>query len=494
MIKMYLSREEILKVYYAGPDAVVALVQELCSRVTQLEKLTEQLTERVNYLESIHAKDSHNSHKPPSSDGLKKPKPKSRRQSSGRSPGGQKGHAGHTLEMVEHANKIELCCVERCEYCDRSLGDVHSNSFERRQVFDIPLLRVEVKEYRAELKDCPYCEQTTRGAFPDAIQQPVQYGSRIKSLAVYLSNYQFLPYERMSEFFRDIFFIPISPGTLVNINTTCYGNLASFESAIKEQLTNSSVAQFDETGIRVVGRREWLHSVSTLLATYYGAHPKRGKDAMDAMNILPLFQGRAIHDFWKAYFNYNCKHGLCNAHLIRELIFIHEQYQQEWAQDMIECLLDIKEAVNQRKEVATSLKEKCLKRFERRYDRILKKGVMENPCPKETVTKKKRGRKKQTKAKNLLDRMKNYKKSVLAFMYDFNVPFDNNLAERDIRMMKVQQKISGTFRCHNGVNVFCRIRSYISTAKKNGKNIFESVKKAINGNPFIPCVQANGPL
>jgi transposase len=481
---MYLSREEIIKVYNAGPDAVVAMVQELCSRLTKLE-------ERVAYLERIIAKDSHNSHKPPYSDGFKKPNPQSLRQSGVRHPGGQKGHEGHTLAMSEHPDRIEWHRVDRCSHCSHLLNDVKSHTYEKRQEFDIPPVKIEVTEYRAEIKKCPYCGNMQKADFPVTIQQPVQYGPGLKSLAVYMNNYQFIPYERMSEFFRDMFSLSISPGTLVNINKTCYGQLKNFESIVKTGLANAEVANFDETGLRMEGKRAWLHSASTPLLTFYGIHSKRGQEAMNDMDILPQFNGRAIHDCWASYFDYQCEHGLCNAHLIRELIFTSEQYHQAWAKNMIDCLLDIKETVAEKKQLSDGLKKKTVKNYEVRYNRIIANGLKQNPPLKLIEYQKKRGRVKQSQPKNLLDRMRIHKKEVLAFMYDFNVPFDNNLAERDIRMMKVQQKISGTFRSRDGANIFCRIRSYISTVRKNGMNVMESVKNAIDGNPFVPSFLPN---
>lgn len=482
---MYLSREEILKVCGAGPDAVVALVQELCSELLKYK-------ERVEHLEPIIAKDSHNSHKPPSSDGFKKPKPKSRRTRSGRSRGGQKGHKGHTLPMVEHPDRIEWHRVGQCEYCNRSIKEVKSLDYEKRQVFDIPPIKVEVVEHRAEIKTCPDCGNIQKAIFPATIQQPVQYGPRLKSLAIYLGNYQFLPYKRLSEFFQDVFSLPISQGTLVNINSTCHSQLKHFEATVKTQLTNAEVAHFDETGLRMEGKRVWLHSVSTPLLTFYGVHPKRGQEAMNDMNILPQFKGRAIHDCWMSYFDYQCEHGLCNAHLVRELIFTLEQHHQAWAKNMIDCLLNIKEAVA-RRILTGRIANKNIRQYEMLYDKIIANGLKQNPPLKTNKYHTKRGRVKQSQPKNLLDRMKSHKDKILAFMYDFNVPFDNNLAERDIRMMKVQQKISGTFRSRNGANIFCRIRSYVSTVRKNSMNVLESVKKAIDGNPFMPCLQPVSP-
>jgi hypothetical protein len=351
-------------------------------------------------------------------------------------------------------------------------------------------------EHRAEIKDCPYCGHTQKADFPANIQQPVQYGSGVKSLAVYLSNYQFVPYERMSDLFKDVFSLPISQGTLVNINKNCYDRLENFEAIIKNQLANAKVVNFDETGLRMEGKGKggWLHSASTPFLTLYIAHSKRGVEAMEDINILSRFKGTAIHDCWMSYFDYMCKHGLCNTHLVRELIFTDEEYHQAWAQNMIDCLLDIKDRVEEKKQIADSLEKKKIKEYEKRFDRIIVKGLKQNPSPQPQINpcQKKRGKTKQSQPKNLLDRMKKHKEKVLAFMYDFNVPFDNNLAERDIRMTKIKQKISGTFRSRDGANIFCRIRSYISTVRKNSRNVLESVRKAIDGNPFMPRYQTSG--
>jgi len=278
----------------------------------------------------------------------------------------------------------------------------------------------------------------------------------------------------------------LSEGTLTNITETCSESLQQPLDEIRKQLEQSPVVNFDETGSSVDGKRQWLHAASTPNLTYYEIHPKRGSHAMDQIGILPNFNGRAIHDFWKPYFKYDCNHGLCNAHHLRELTFLHEQHDQLWAKEMIECLLDIKKAVDEGKTSSHTLFKEQIQKFETRYQHILDKGYIENPLPKKKSTKKKRGRQKKSKASNLLERLDEHRKQVLAFMYDFNVPFDNNLVERDLRMAKVQQKISGTFRSQDGANAFCRIRSYISTARKNALNAIESIIHAFDGKPFVP--------
>ena len=258
---------------------------------------------------------------------------------------------------------------------------------------------------------------------------------------------------------------------------------------IKERIGQAPVVHFDETGSRVEGKRQWLHTACTETATYYAIHPKRGGEALDAIDILPGFRGRAIHDYWRPYFAYGCAHGLCNAHHLRELIFLHDQCQEGWAEEMMDCLLEIKEAVDRTRPTADRLLERDLRAFEARYQRILDQGYAANPLPLQLVgALKKRGRRKKTKPRNLLERLDQHREKVLAFMYDFLVPFDNNLAERAIRMMKVQQKISGLFRSKEGADAFCLIRSYIATARKNAIGIMEALAGAFGGTPFVPSL------
>jgi len=475
-----MSREEILRVYHAGPDAVVALVQELCSRLTKLE-------DRVTELEAIIKKDSRNSSKPPSSDGYKKkPSPKSLRTRSGRKSGGQPGHTGHALRQSEHPDNVIRHPVDACEHCGRALQEKPPDDIEKRQVIDIPPVAIEVTEHQAESKTCPYCHHQNHGVFPDDVRQPVQYGNRLKSFLVYLNQYQLLPLERITELCFDLFGHSLSEGTIFNAGLSCFNRLATFEETLKAQLTDKPVVHFDETGIRINGKTQWLHVASTPMLTHYGAFSKRGQEAMDAMAILPNFSGRAIHDHLKAYFKYECEHGLCNAHHLRELIFIVEQYKQPWAKKMKEHLLDIKKAVDKRKQRAKKLQPGETKKFEQKYNRILREGFDANPKTAMPQSNGKRGRKKQTKAKNLLDRLKDFKNETLAFMKDFAVPFDNNQAERDIRMAKGKMKISGCFRSQMGADMFCRIRAYISTVKKNTMNVLESIQNAYEGNAFVP--------
>ena len=305
---------------------------------------------------------------------------------------------------------------------------------------------------------------------------------------MYLKNYQFLPFERTCELLSDLFGCGIREGALANILASCAESLKTPVLSIKEHIEQASVIHFDESGSRVLSKLWWLHVASTPLGTYYDIHRKRGGEAIDEIGILPGFIGRAVHDFWKPYFGYSCLHGLCNAHHLRELIFVHEQHQQDWADHMIDCLLEIKDAVDQARETTDHLDEKQIQDFERRYQQVLDEGYAQNPLPTlPPSARKKRGRRKKSKSRNLLERLDDHRKEALAFMYDFEVPFDNNLAERDIRMMKVQQKISGMFRTEERAKAFCRFRSYISTARKNAVGAMDALTRLFSGNPFVPA-------
>lgn len=481
MLRMkIITREEALAIYHSGPEAVVRIICELSAQIVALEK-------RVTALEEEKARNSHNSSKPPSTDGLQK-KPRSRRSQGERKTGGQKGHQGHTLNMVDNPDHVEVHIVDKCENCQRSLIGKEANAIEKRQVFDIPPTELEVTEHQAEIKQCPDCNHINKAEFPEDVTASVQYGPRVKATAVYLKGYQLLPSERTAELFQDLFSCGLSEGTLDNIINGASQRLENPMEQIKEQLQKTSIAHFDETGISVMAKRHWLHAASTDKLTYYAIHAKRGSEAMDDIGILPNFHGRAIHDFWKPYLTYdNCKHGLCNAHHLRELIFLHEEQKQSWAKNMIDCLLDIKKAVDATSNTCNSLIKKQLQKFEKRYQRILNKGYAANPLENNPPGPKKRGRPKKSKARNLLERLDEHRKKALAFMYDFNVPFDNNLVERDVRMAKVQQKISGTFRSENGAKAFCRIRSYISTVRKNSLDVLEAIKDIFEDS-FVPLL------
>lgn len=475
---MSIDREEILELCKTNPESIVALIEKMDARITQLESRVAELEARLN-------QNSRNSSRPPSMDGFIKPK--SQRKKGERSVGGQNGHTGHTLEMVENPDEIIVHKVTVCKECGASLEEEPLIGIERRQIHEIPPLKIVVTEHRSEHKKCPHCKCNNRAGFPADVQYPVQYGRYLKAIVVYLCVFQLIPYDRIRELFSDLFGHFISKATLVKAVASCNNELAGVEDSIREQLKGGPVLHVDETGFRVNGIRHWRHVASTGLLTWYGYHKKRGSTATDDMQILPAFKGTMVHDFWKSYFRYGCRHALCNAHLIRELTGISETYGHEWSSQMNELLHDIKKAVDTVRVCSSSLTNQQITEFELRYSQIIATGIRENPVPVCSGTPVKRGRKKQSKSKNLLDRCQLHQREILAFMYDFAIPFENNQAERDIRMVKLQQKISGTFRSDEGAAWFCRIRGYISTVKKNGEPVLASLVGAFEKKPFIPC-------
>jgi len=462
-------------------EQALEIIQELQQQLIDLTAENKKLRDQI-------AKNSRNSSKPPSSDGYQKPKPKSLRHRSGRKSGGQKGHPGSTLEMVEHPDYLVNHEIAACLNCGRPLDPEASGDYEARQVVDVEPIKPRVTEHRARIQQCPYCGHINKGDFPEGVTQPVQYGSRIGSWVIYFSHYQLLPYKRLQEMMKDVFGVALSQGTISNLQQRCHHKLEPFEQTIKEQLIQSEVVHFDETGMRVNKQLHWMHVACTDSLSLYHLDPKRGSIGMEAMGVLPEFSGRAIHDHLQAYYQYADDHGLCNAHHLRELIYVLEQYEQSWAGRLIDCLIEAKEEVEQcRLKGKQSLPHPRLTYYRRRYSRILCAGRDEIPVLLEPVNAKpKRGRKKQHKAKNLHDRLRKHKSEVLAFIEDFNVPFDNNLAERDLRMNKAKQKISGCFRSLEAGQRFARIRSYISTIRKQSLNVVDSLSDAINGSPFIP--------
>jgi transposase len=451
--------------------------------IRQLTCQVQQLTIRVRELEAQVAKNSSNSGKPPSSDGLAKPdKTNSLRGKSGKKPGGQPGRIGKTLNPVEKPNKIVLHTPVKCTGCQTSLNSIAPISEEKRQVFDIPPLSVVVTEHRAQTKICPCCGAKNKGEFPGDVNAFVQYGERVKALTAYFLHQHLIPVERTSQIFEDIFNIPISPGTCANMDKKLFKNLQAFEESLKAHLISSKVLHFDETGVRCEKKLHWIHVASSEAATFFGLHANRGGKATDDMGILPEFKGTAVHDHWQCYFSYKqVKHGLCNVHHLRELKFVYEEERSVWAKEMTDLLIKAKKIADKAKEEAkTSLALEDISLVENEYKCILvKAGIayldsIEDECVQEGVGK---------QGCNLFRRLLNKMEEVLLFMKDLSVPFSNNLAEQDLRMEKVKQKISGCFRTFSGGVISCRVRSYISTARKQGWNIIDSLAEAICGAP-----------
>lgn len=472
------SEDEVRAIYRQGEEATIQFVASLIRG----------FGERLQALEDQIAKNSSNSGKPPSSDGLAK-KPKSLRHKSGKKSGGQAGHPGSTLKMVEHPDHIERHAVKHCCHCRRSLEDVQPTAWDKRQVFEVPPMRVEVTEHQAEIKECPLCHRVNVGEFPPEVSQPVQYGDRMKAQMVYFNQYQFVPLERTAEILEDLYGQSVSEGTIVAACNQIAEKVAPVVEAIREELkATKEPAYFDETGSRVEKKLWWLHVVCTHWLTYYEIHQNRGCKALDAIGIFPSFKGTAIHDAYRSYFQYEgVKNALCNAHHLRDLIFIEEQYQQAWAKDMKTLLLDVKKAVESTQPEQDYLPPEKIVELETRFDAIIAAGLAANPLSEpDDVLPKKRGKPKQHPAKNLVDHFRDRKRETLAFMYDFKVQFDNNQAERDLRMVKLKQKVSGCFRSEVGAKTFCQIRSYISTARKNGQRVLDVLNLAMSDQPFVP--------
>lgn len=460
---------------------LITIILEQQETITRLEETIVWLEERIRQLEAQIHKDSHNSHIPPS----QSPHVliKNLREKTGKNRGGQIGHTGKTLKMVNNPTFTITHGVTRCQWCGKDLFNTLAEGYERRQVFDIPAIICETTEHRAEKKRCS-CGHVTTALFPETVLAPVQYGINLESLGSLFSAYEYLSYDRISELMGNLIGYRVNGTTVFSFQEKLSEKLADFEEKSKRHLGQSEVIHNDETGISVEGKSKWIHVTSTPELTHYAIDEKRGKEAMDRVGILPRFQGTTVHDGWKSYFQYDkCQHGLCNAHHLRELVFFEEEEKASWARTLRDLLLSAKAAVEKAKrEGKEQVEPASLRDIDSRYCEILE-GAKANLPPLSRTGK--RGKVKKTRQQNFIERLLRYKESVLAFVYDLRVPFDNNLAERDIRMMKLKDKVSGTFRSLHGAQCFARIRGYISTVRKNDRNVFEEIENALLGKPFL---------
>ncbi len=440
-------------------DATLERVQALLLEDKDLSPATKSLLEVLVLIITLMANrlnlNSKNSSKPPSSDQNRK---KTSRKKSGKRPGGQKGHVGTTLRKVDNPDYVKEIQIDRTKLPP---GEYKELEYESRQVFDIDISRI-VTEYKAQVLVDSNGNRFI-APFPKGVTKAVQYGKGLKAHAVYLSQFQLIPYDRIRDYFSDQLEIPVSVGSIFNFNKEAFRSLDGFDGLVKEKLTASALLHSDETGININGGKYWLHSASNHLWTHFAPHKKRGTEAMNAIGILPEFSGLLCHDHWKPYYKYDCTHSLCNAHHIRELTRAWEQDGKKWADRLRKLLEKINRAVN---DAGGFLSADESKKYRWEYRTILEEAEKESPPPDETKRKGKRGRLKRTKSRNLLERLRNYEEDVLRFMDNEIVPFTNNLGENDIRMTKVQQKISGCFRSEEGAQMFCRIRSYISSCRK----------------------------
>jgi transposase len=435
----------------------------------------------VTILASRLGLNSKNSSKSPSSDPNRK---KELKEPGSRKPGGQHGHVGTTLKPFSDPDLIKVIQIDRKTLPQ---GNYRPVGYETRQVADLDISMF-VTEWRAEILEDQNGKRYV-AQFPKDVTRPVQYGIGVKVNAVYMSQYQLVPYNRIEDHFLDQMGIPISAGTINNFNKDAFDRLESFESWVKEQLAFSPLIHSDETGINIGGIRRWLHNVSNDSFTCFYPHAKRGCEAMDEMGILPKSHGIICHDHWKPYFKYGDLHALCNAHHLRELERAVEQDQQIWAGQMIILLKEINKATH---EAGGCLETMESEHYRIRYHQLLHEAELECPPP-DVAEKKKRGKTARSKARNLLERLRNFENETLRFMDDEKVPFSNNQAENDLRMTKVQQKISGCFRSMDGAKTFCRIRSYLSTCRKHGVTASEALRLLFHGSwPAFMNVKEQG--
>jgi len=486
---------------------IVRLEAELASKVRQVHQLNRTVRELNQELKEARqqtrlAKEAHlahllknsqNSSQPPSTDPRKRTR--SLREKSGRKPGGQVGHRGATLNFVAPPDRLRIHVPKECYLCGSSLSGSVVESTERRQVHDLPPQKIEVTEHQSQTKVCGRCGVRNKAEFPAGVNAPVQYGAGVRSVAAYLMGYQLLPYDRCAEAMNDLFNCHVSPGTLATLLKGCAGELVEPMMLIKEGLRKSAVIGVDETNLRVEGRQDWVHVSATDQLTLLVHDLRRGAPAISEIDILPQYQGVAVHDGFSSYDQYRqCRHAQCNAHILRELNYVIETSQPQWAAEMKALLLEIKVAVDNARESGRKKLAPCRKaEFLRKYDESI-----------EAATKlygtlqRKKGRTKQPPAtespiraagRKLACRLDVKRADILRFMQDFSVPFDNNQSERDLRMLKVKQKISGCFRTGVGAVEFCRLRSYVATMKKQGLGVMETIKSVFAGTTIMPALR-----
>ncbi len=457
--------------------------RQLQSRIRELEKSLEADAPMSAPAVTIINRDSHNSNQPPSLDlpWIKPKRTRSLRKQSGFKVGGQPGHEGITLRQVAEPQRIIIHQSNECRNCGASLEEIAANNLHKRQVFEIENGTIAVIEHRLAAKLCSACGNISRGQFPLAVKAPVQYGTSVLSRALYLHLYQLLPVARTQEAMRDLFGCDISQASIQRAARFCSDKLIRCEQRIKQAIRESEVIGADETGIRINGATAWVHVARTETLTHLAMHTNRGKAAFDAIGILNQFKGTLVRDGWFSYKQYGqCRHSLCNAHLLRNLVYVGEAEptHKEWTDALAGLLIEIKDAVetaknNSQTALESSLQTSFLTRYDQLTDRA-EEAVRGSPSPKGVGL----------TAHNLLNKFVRSKAQVLSFMTDFRVPFDNNGSERDLRMLKLQQKIAGCFRTFEGVTAFCRVRSYLSSARKQGRGLLAALEHALQGKPI----------
>ena len=448
--------------------------------IESLLEIIERLEARIRELEQRLNQNSSNSSKPPSSDGLTKPSRTSSLRENGKNKsGGQPGHKGETLKQTEKPDIIKTHVLTTCPDCQHSLLPSPLLGIVKRQVFDIPAPKIEITEHQAEVKYCACCNKPVTAEFPAGVRAPVQYGELIRSWSVYYQYQHFIPEDRLQQLFTDLYGVQLATATLTGYNRIAFDTLAPFEASILSHVKIATVKNMDETGFRVAGKTQWLHVASTKTATYYHVSPRR-KSLLDGLS------GTVVHDHWKSYYNlHGVEHALCNQHHLRELKSIMEHEKEPWATAMTRILrvaLRCRHFHGQ-----NAIPAARIIRLTKIYDKIIKHGLTFHEGQTPLPCKGKRGRQPRRTGHNLLLRLLHYKQDVLRFLHDPAVPFTNNDAERDLRMMKCKQKISGGFRSTQGAEQFARIRGFISTVQKQGLNVLNSIQSVFSGSMLIPA-------
>jgi transposase len=465
-----MTEEEARTLYRQGEDAVVAILMDLFRRVQALEEQT--------------AKNSGNSSKPPSSDGLSKPAlkpmPQSLRKKTGKKPGGQKGQTGKTLLQVEQPDQIVLHRPSSCPHCQTSVQDSPTRTYSRRQVFEMPEPRIVVTEHRREVVNCPCCGKESGGTFPVGIDHPVQYGPHLLGFATYLHSVHLLPFARCAQILQDITMAPFSVGSLSQALATAFTQLEPFDAQLEETLAQVGYKYADETGSRIAGKLQWIHVRCTKTLCRLFRHNNRGSVAVDD---LTQYSGILMSDFYSSYVRLCCSHQFCGAHLLRELTFAHEVLGQSWA-GSLKSIIEQMVACCHRARAEGAVSVENADTLCSAFDNWVEQGLASNPLP--TPKQRSRGRPAKGKVRCLLERLRDFRCEYLAFLFDLSLPFTNNEAERDLRMLKVKGKISGCFRTGTGADVFCRLRSYILTCQKQGMRVLDCLCSVFVGNPKMP--------
>jgi transposase len=449
------------------------LVGRLVDRIARLETENAQLKRENEELRRRLGLKSHNSHKPPATDGLSK-KPAIPKES-GKKNGGQEGHVGKTLRRVENPDEIVVHHAAQCRHCERKFSEADvATIVQKRQVFDIPLPKIEVTEHQVGEISC--CGERYYGEFPATVKSSVQYGAKIKGMSVLLNNEYRLPLEKVEQLLREVYGVSFNQSTMMSANAECYEKLAPLENQIKAEILASETVHFDETGLRIEGQLHWLHVASNNWWTYLFTHSKRGKLALESEpSLIKDYKNWAVHDGWESYFKFeNCRHILCNAHLLRELENLKES-GSAWGKEMQEYFFKLYEASEKGQKVLTNRAP-----WETQYQQICAKGELEEPLPES----RKKGRPKNSVGRNLLNRLQKYQTGILEYAFRDGIPFTNNQAERDIRCVKIKQKISNSFRSQTGADNYARIQGFVSTLKKQTMNLLTSLVHVFENQVF----------